>query len=206
MIKRSIARAVLVLGVLTAAAGQPAKAQQDPSQFISTLGTQAIQVMGPQIPLQQRIAVFNQLFSTYFDVPRIARFVLGQYTRTATPEQQQHFMAAFQATMVETYAQRLGSYGGEPFRVTGAHPAAGGETIVSSQIIRPHGARVEVNWTVADAGGQPKVTDVSINGLSMRIQERQLFASLMQQSGERMDIATVALRQSGIAPTAGSSR
>jgi phospholipid transport system substrate-binding protein len=195
-----------VLVFATTGVTQPAKAQQDPTQFISRLGTQAIQVMGPSVPLEQRIAVFNQLFSSYFDGPRIAQFVLGQYARTATPEQRQQFMAAFQETMVDTYARRLGHYAGEPFRVTAAHPAAGGETVVSSQIVRPSGPPVDIEWTVIDEGGQPKVTDVSINGLSMRVQERQLFASLMQQSGNRMDIAIVALRQSGAAPTAGSSR
>src|SRR5690348_16657517 len=45
-----------------------------------------------------------------FDVPRIARFVLGRYWRTASDAERQQFVQAFQDYMVQVYAQRFGDY------------------------------------------------------------------------------------------------
>src|SRR5690348_12448271 len=84
----------------------------------------------------ERVASFRELFHNDFDVPGIGRFVLGRYWHVATPQEQQEFLGLFQEYIVRAYSARLGEYGGEPFRVTGARPN-GDETVVASQIIRP---------------------------------------------------------------------
>src|SRR5205085_393073 len=127
----------LCVGLLLLAAPRPAGAQ-DARAFVSTLGQQAIQVLGPSVPAAQRLARFRELFHNDFDVPGIGQFVLGRYWRTATPQEQQEFLGLFQEYIVRAYAARLGEYGGEPFRVTGARPN-GDETVVGSEISRPNG-------------------------------------------------------------------
>ena len=56
-------------------------AAQDAGAFITNLGNQAIQVLGPSVPPAQRIAHFKQLFSADFDrqpyVPGHDRFVVS---------------------------------------------------------------------------------------------------------------------------------
>jgi len=194
MTRRFLLFAALALAWMTAAAPRPAAAQQDAGTFIQEMGNQGISVMGPSVPYQQRYARFYQLFNAYFDVRRIAYFALGAYTRSTTPEQQQQFIQAFSQSIVAGYATKLGQYGGEPFRVTGVRQGAG-EYIVSSQIERPTGPLM-IEWHVVSDGGQLKITDVVIGGLSMLIQERDLFARLMQQSNNRFDIAIIALARS----------
>jgi phospholipid transport system substrate-binding protein len=169
-------------------------ADQDPRAFVNELGHQAIQVMGPNVPLDQRAARFAQLFRTDFAVQQIGQFVMGPYSRTASPQEREQFLQTFSQSIAEAYAKRFGDYAGEPFWVTGEREQ-GGERIVSSQVLRPSGGYVRIEWSLIDEGGQPKISDVKIDGLSMRVQERELFGSLMQQSGGRMDIALVALRK-----------
>jgi phospholipid transport system substrate-binding protein len=190
MIRRSLPLAAVAAFVIATGA----MADTDSSTFVSELGKQAIQVMGPRVPFEQRVARFAQLFQADFAVPQIAQFVMGPYARTASPEQRQDFMKAFSQSISEAYAKRLSDFAGEPFRVTGER-SQGEETVVTSEIDRRGGGPVMIEWSLINQGGRPKITDVKINGLSMRVQERELFGNLMQQSGGRMDIALVALRK-----------
>lgn len=193
MMRRSAAIGVLVLAVLFLAAPREATAQ-DARAFVGTLGEQAIEVLGPGVSPAQRLARFRELFHNDFDVPGIGRFVLGRYWRTATPQEQQEFLGLFQEYIVRAYSVRLGEYGGEPFRVTGARPN-GEETVVTSEIIRPNGSRVGVDWYLIDGGGRYKITDVYVGGVSMKVTQRDEFASVIQRNGGRVDALIAQLRQ-----------
>lgn len=193
MMRRSAAIGMLVLGLLCFAGPREAAAQ-DPRAFVSALGAQAIQVLGPSVPPAQRLARFRVLFNNDFDMPGIGRFVLGRYWRTATPQEQQEFLALFQEYIVRAYSARLGEYGGEPFRVTWARPY-GEETIVSSEILRPNGNRIEVDWHLVNQGGRYKITDVYVGGVSMKVTQRDEFAAVIQRSGGRVEGLLAQLRQ-----------
>ena len=192
MTRRSAAIGLFLLGLLAAAAPRPAVAQ-DARAFVSQLGQQAIQVLGPSVPEAQRLARFRALFHDDFDVPGIGRFVLGRYWNIATPQEQQEFLSLFQEYIVRAYSARLGQYAGEPFRVTGARPN-GGETIVTSEILR-QGAPVEVDWYLIDGGGRYRITDVYVGGVSMKVTQRDEFAAVIQRSGGRVAGLLAQLRQ-----------
>jgi phospholipid transport system substrate-binding protein len=181
---------ILLAGLLPAA---PAGAQ-DAQAFVAALGNQAIQVLGPSVSPAQRVARFRQLFRDDFDVPGIGQFVLGRYWRTASPEEQQEFLRLFQEYIVQAYAGRLGEYGGEPFRVIGSRPS-GDETVVSSVIERPNAGRVQVDWYLITRGGAPKITDVYVGGVSMKVTQRDEFSSVIQRNGGRVDALLAQLRQ-----------
>jgi phospholipid transport system substrate-binding protein len=189
---RTIGAVVLLIGLFTLSSHQAAA--QDPRAFIASLGNQAIQVLGPGVSQSQRITRFRQLFQSDFDVPGIGQFVLGRYWRTATPEEQQEFLRLFQEYIVQSYAAQLGEYGGEPFRVTGSRPS-GNETVVTSEIDRPSGSRIVVDWYVVERGGAPKISDVYVGGVSMKVTQRDQFASVIQRNGGRVDALLTMLRQ-----------
>jgi phospholipid transport system substrate-binding protein len=181
---------ILLAGLLTAA---PAGAQ-DAQAFVAALGNQAIQVLGPSVSPAQRVARFRQLFQDDFDVPGIGQFVLGRYWRTASPEEQKEFLRLFQEYIVQAYAARLGEYGGEPFRVTGSRPS-GDETVVSSLIERQNAGRVQVDWYLITRGGAPRITDVYVGGVSMKVTQRDEFSSVIQRNGGRVEALLAQLRQ-----------
>src|SRR2546430_14670924 len=155
----AIGALILLIGLFTAS---PEKAYaQDARGFIAALGNQAIQVLGPGVPQAQRIARFRQIFQSDFDVPGIGQFVLGRYWRVATPEEQQEFLRLFQEYIVQSYAARLGEYGGEPFRVLGSRPA-GDETVVTSQNDRPDGGRGVVDLYLVNRSRAPQIPGGSV--------------------------------------------
>jgi phospholipid transport system substrate-binding protein len=173
--------AIFVAVLLTATSPRLAAAQ-DARSFISRLGTEAIEVMGPGVSAQQRLARFRALFHADFDVPEIGRFVLGRYWRTASPEEQQEFLGLFQEYIVRAYSSRLGEYAGEPFRVVGSR-RDGDETIVTSQVSEQNGQAIAIDWYLAETPSGYKITDVYVGGVSMAVTERDEFASVIQRSG-----------------------
>jgi len=192
MIRIGAALGALLVIVLALAAPREADAQ-DARAFVATLGQEAIQVLGPGVPVAQRQARFRELFRDDFDLAGIGQFVLGRYWRVATPQEQQDFLGLFQEYLVRAYSARLGEYGGEPFRVTGVRPN-GDESIVNSEIIRPNSSPIAVDWYLIGRGPY-KITDVYVGGVSMKVTQRDEFASVIQRNGGRVEALITQLRQ-----------
>jgi phospholipid transport system substrate-binding protein len=194
MSRRFLSIGVIAIAFGLLAAAPRANAAMDPGAFVGNLGDEGIQTLGPNVPPQQRIARFNQLFQADFDVNGIGRFAIGRYWQAFTPEQQQEFLRLFQATTVEAYADKLGQYGGAQFRVLGTQPA-GGEVVVSSEVVRPSGQPVRIDWHLTDEGGQYKVTDVYVDQVSMKVTQRDEFAKIIQNNGGQPSSLLAVLRQ-----------
>ena len=50
---------------------------------------------------------------------------------------------------------------------------------------RTNGRPVEIDWHLIDAGGQLKVSDVDVDGVSMKVTQRDEFASIIQNNSGR---------------------
>jgi phospholipid transport system substrate-binding protein len=196
--RRHCAAAIIMLvsGLATAAHGAQ---MQDAATFIADLGARGIQTLGPSVPDAQRQARFRQLLDSDFDVPEIARFALGPYARTMSPAAQQEFLPLFRNYIARAYSDRLGRYGGALFRVTGVRPY-GGETVVATEATGRAGNPVHIEWHVADRGGRLLVTDVVVDGVSMKATQRGEFASIIQRNGGHPEALIAALRQEAVPP------
>ena len=194
MIRRAVGICSVCLVLALMAAAPRATAAEDPRAFITTLGTRAIEVLGPAVPEQQRLTRFRELFHNDFDIPAIGQFVLGRYWRAASPQEQQEFLTLFQEYIVQAYSARLGQYGGAPFRVTGSRQS-GNEIVVTSEILRPGGAPIQVDWFLVDQGGRLLITDVYVGGVSMKVTQRDEFASVIQRNGGQVGALLAQLRQ-----------
>jgi phospholipid transport system substrate-binding protein len=191
MMRRSFLTAAFVVLAGALAPAIPGAAAADPAAMISNLGSQALQVLGKDATQSQRVARFRDLLREDFDVPGIARFVLGRYWNTATEEQRAEFTKLFEDYIAVAYATRLAEYTGETFKVIGSRPDADG-AIVSSQILRPAGAApVKVDWRVT---GRNKISDVSVDGISMAVTQRSEFASVIQHNGGQVQGLIAMLR------------
>jgi phospholipid transport system substrate-binding protein len=171
-----------------------ATAAQDASAFITNVGTQGIQAVGSDVSTPERLARFRQLLQQDFDLPGIGLFALGRYRLSTTPQEQQEFFRLYPDFTVRAFSTRLNEYGGASFRVTGRRPL-GDETVVNSEIIRADGSRVQLDWYLTDAGGQYRITDVAVGGVSMKIALRDQFASWIENNGGRASALLAVLRQ-----------
>ena len=193
--RASIAAGALILSIVASPpiAGA-ASSSVDPTALISDLGTQGIQSLGQAATSAERIAHLGRLFQQGFDINGIGNFALGSYGRVATPAEQQEFFRLYPEFTVRAFNARLSNYQGAPFRVTGQR-TVGNETIVSSEILPTSGGRMQIDWHLADNGGQYRVTDVTIGGMSMKVALRDQFASWIETNGGRVNALLAVMRQ-----------
>lgn len=199
--RRSFLSAALAATVLAALPigfnGLPltASAQaQDPAQFIDALGKKALgSLTSKDMSSGELTQRFRQLLNENFDIPTIGRFALGRYWNTANPAQQTEYLKLFEAQVVDAYANRFRDYAGEQFKVTGQR-AQGRDTVVTSQIVRPNGPPIDVEWRVRPIDGGPRIIDVAVAGVSMATTQQSEFAAVIERNGGNIDALIQALR------------
>lgn len=188
--RRSVLRPLLFALLLAAApfATAPAAMATNPeaaAQFIDRLGKHAFATLQQaNMTLAQREEAFGRILYNGFDLDLIGRFVLGKYWRQATAEQQAEYLEAFGVFVIKTYARRLGGFSGQTFSIIGTTVTGDkGDVLVETQIERPSGPPIAAAWRVRDNGGNLRIIDVVVEGVSMAVTQRQEFASVTQRSG-----------------------
>jgi len=179
--------APLVLAVTVAMpARQPvlAATAASPEAFIDNLAAAALKTIANKTSDADREAAFKVLLDANFDVPRISRFVLGRYWNSANDADRKQFLSLFETYVVRAYSNRFSDYTGETVKVTGSH-SQGDLVIVSSQILQTGGAPpIKVDWIVHKDGNDFRISDVSVDGVSMVLTEKQQFAAVMERDGK----------------------
>ena len=119
-----------------------------------------------------------------FDTEYAARLVLGQYWRTATPEQRKRFVDAFYHSLLRNYGAALVDFTGDRFTVLPykGDPADTTAT-VRTEVKRSSGDKVPVNFSLHKTPEGWKAWDVVIEGISYVKSFRTDFASEIQQKG-----------------------
>ena len=158
---------------------------QGAERFVRTMAQRAISdLTSKEISRQLRVERFRALLTEYFAVKGIAQWVLGKHWPRATPEQQAEYLKLYEDLMIATYVDRFTTYQGENFEITRTEVVDGKDAIVHSVISRPNAAeRVKVEWRVRAKGGEFKVVDIMVEGVSMGQAQRSEFASVISQNG-----------------------
>lgn len=197
ILRSALIKAVFVLALAASLSPAAGRADTpDPSAFIEKLADTAIStVADKQLAESERDSRFRTLFVGNFDLPAIGRFVLARSWKTATPDQQQDFLALFEEQVVLIWARRFKDYSGEKLQVLGNVKEDDHTWLVDSQIIREKGSAVPVQWRVHDTpDGTLRITDIIVEGVSMAITQRQDFSSTLQSLGGKIDALLSAMR------------
>ena len=189
-----LAAAALGLLLILSMQVSPAMAAQDPAALVTNLGTEGLMALGRDVSSSERLARLGRLFQEDFDITGIGLFALGRYRSAATAQEQQEFFKLYPDFTVRAFNARLNEYRGAPFRVIGRR-SLGGETVVSSEIVRDAGGRVRLDWYLIDSGGQYRITDVTVAGVSMKIALRDQFAAWIENNGGRFGALLAVMRQ-----------
>jgi phospholipid transport system substrate-binding protein len=188
---------VIALTLATGLPGTTGAAASGPAGFIADLGSKAINVLTSTASEAERERQFRVLFEQSFDLPAISRFVLGPYWRTATEAQHQEFTKLFESYVIHAYSVRFNAYAGQQLKVGSARPEGDGGAVVQSEIALPNSNQppVKVDWRVGKSGDSFKITDVTVEGVSMALTERQEFASVIQRGGGQIEALLKLLRE-----------
>lgn len=170
----------------TAAEAIGAAASSPQGRFVQNLGNRAISILADKtITETSRAESFHQILREAFDLPLIARFVIGRNSwQFATNQQRQEYMRLFEELLVRTYSERFSMYTGEGFRVSDVREEGERDVVVSSEITHPDGSQpLAVDWRVRQKDGKMGIIDVVVEGVSMSVTQRQEYTSVIQRNG-----------------------
>ena len=120
----------------------------------------------------------------HFDTEYAARLVLGQYWRTATPDQKKRFVDAFYHSLLQNYGSALADFTADKLKVFPSKVDPGADhATVRTEIKRDSGDRIAVNYVLHKTPEGWKAYDVNIDGISYVKSYREDFGSQIAQQG-----------------------
>jgi phospholipid transport system substrate-binding protein len=168
----------------------------DAEKLIENLGSDAISSLtGKGLSEDLREQRFKGLLEAYFDLPGGSKFVLGRYWRVASEAQRADFQRLFEILLAQSYAKTFAQYGGERFQVTGGRANDDGSITVVSHIDRLNGDVIHLDWRIEDVASRLRITDFTVEGMSLRVTHRSDIASAIQSEGGQVSGLLDALRR-----------
>lgn len=164
--------------------------QEDAINLVDQLGQKAVKLLSnDSLDDQAKREGFNALIDQDFDMPLIGKFVLGKHWRKATDEQKAEYQSLFKQYIVATYQKRIGDYSGENLKIIKAKPLNKKEFLVHSEIVRPKGPPVKLDWRVrrSKTGDGQKIIDIVVENVSMALTHREEFSAVISRNSAGVD-------------------
>jgi phospholipid transport system substrate-binding protein len=185
---------LMIAGSALLAPHARAQAVEKASAFVQQTGNQLVGIVnGAQSAAQKRQAI-TQILEGAVDVDEIARFCLGRFWRTASPDQQKRFIAAFHEVLVTNISSKLGEYQGVKLTVQHGRQQDD-QVIVTTEVDRPNNPPTTVDWVIEAPATAPKIVDVVAEGTSLRLTQRQDYASYLTRNNNDVNALINAMKE-----------
>ncbi|MCX7115747.1 MAG: ABC transporter substrate-binding protein [Gammaproteobacteria bacterium] len=171
-------------------------AEAPPVQVLDRIAQNIVAVLKThQSELKSNSKVINQAVEEYLlphvDTVGMSRSVLGREAwHRASMQEKTAFTKAFTQLVIRTYATPLAKYQGETIRF---HPIRGGVqgrfVRVESEIVRPVGPPIPLDYSLVSLKGEWKIYDLSVEGVSLLQSYRSQFEDALRKNsvGELTD-------------------
>jgi len=129
-------------------------------------------------------ALVDKFLMPHFDTETSARVVLGQFWRTATPDQRQRFISAFKQSLLTNYGDSLVAFTADRLKIFPSRVEPGATTAtVRTEVRRRNGDSVSVNYSLRMTPQGWKAWDVVIDGISYVKSYREDFGAQIESQG-----------------------
>jgi phospholipid transport system substrate-binding protein len=190
-------RAFLILASAVLLPARLARAQgagKDASAFLKNFGDQLVAVVNSPESDREKRSKLTAIIDSGVDVDGVARFCLGRFWRSASTEQQQRYSDLFRQVLVNNITAKLGEYRGVRFTM-GRVQQRDDNMVISTVVERPNNPPTNVDWIISNPASDPKIIDVVAEGTSLRLTQRQDYASYLSRNNNNIDALINAMRQ-----------
>jgi phospholipid transport system substrate-binding protein len=178
-----------ILVIITLLTSQWVWAQSSPIPMLETAANQILNTLKQnKTNLKSNSQVIYQAVERYLlpnvDVRGMSRSVLGRKAwQQASVSEREQFSTAFTQLVIRTYATPLSEYTDETIEFKPIKGAVESRFIrVNSIIIRSKGKNIPLSYSLVSIGGQWKIYDLSVEGVSLLQSFRTQFAEALQNS------------------------
>ncbi len=134
----------------------------------------------------------------------MSKWVLGKTNwRSASEEQRSQFVIEFRTLLVRTYAKALLEYSDEEivYKPVTSNPESNIVT-VETEVKQSGGNMIPINYRMHASGGEWKVVDVAVDGISLVSTYRGSFAAEIRKNGIDSLIAKLSERNANLTSVA----
>lgn len=142
------------------------------------------------------IREFERIFARYADVGIIARSTLGADARRVSNAQMRAYAGAFQSYVTRKYGKRFNEFRGGRIEVNSVREVKSWHEVRSTAHL-PGQSPFEVRFLVSDRSGQVKFFDMVIEGISLRLSEREEIGAMLDQRNGNIDALIRDLKNAG---------
>jgi phospholipid transport system substrate-binding protein len=164
------------------------------SAFVKSIGDKLVGVVNGSESDPQKHAKLMQIIDSAVDVDGVARFCLGRFWRDASADQQQRYTQLFHQVLANNITAKLGAYRGVRYTV-GRTQQREDDAVVSTVVERPNNQPANVDWIISNPASDPKIIDVVAAGTSLRLTQREDYASFLSSHRSNIDALIGAMRQ-----------
>ena len=178
---------VFITCFVIASSGSYARAAEaeNARQFVDSVGKKVLDVLNSNTSKDQKQQDLRRMFSDTVDLDWMGRFVLGNSWNSASADQRTHYLASYREYMLMRYTKDFSDYTDSKYTITGATAQDEGQFVVSMSIKSPNASEqdTQAGYRVHPVGGEFKITDIIIEGVSLITTQRSEFASAVQSGG-----------------------
>ena len=171
------------MAMVVFAAPAQAGSAEGAKQFIDTVARQVLDVLKTDAPISDKKHKLVAIFRTKVDIPYVAKFVLGQHWRTASPAQQQSYVGAYGPFVLGNYASKLTRYSGQSYALKNSRADGDGAYVVTMQITDGNSAGALVDYRLKNSGEGYQLVDIVVEGVSLLATQRSEFNAIVQNKG-----------------------
>ncbi|QYX56608.1 ABC transporter substrate-binding protein [Roseovarius sp. SCSIO 43702] len=142
------------------------------------------------------IGDFERIFRTYADVNIIAQSTLGADARRATPAQLRAYTDAFRGYIARKYGKRFREFQGGQIIVKSVRSVKSWQEVIATVNLRGQ-SPFEVRFLVSDRSGRDLFFDMVIEGISLRLTERQEIGAMLDRRNGNIDALISDLQRAG---------
>ncbi len=195
---RSVLGSVAMVFLMTVTAVPRADAR-DPQSIVRSTTDDVLQALrAGGTDKQQVYSLVEQKVLPHFDFRKMSQWVLGKNWRQGSPEEQERFVGEFQKLLVRTYSTALMEYSGETVTYLPTQADGDGKiAVVRTQVVRNGGPTIPIDYRLYPAGGDWKVFDVAVDGVSLVASYRTSFNEEIGARGFSGLVDELAARNAG---------
>jgi phospholipid transport system substrate-binding protein len=177
--------ATILLGATNFPEANPSPAPGTPTEAMRTTVSQALGVLqDPELKkpegTHERVARLKKIAEVRFDYGEMAKRSLGGQWNKLAEREQQEFVVLFTEFLTATYVDKLHTYTGE--EMTFLNERLEGDHAEVTSIMVGKKTKIPMDYRLMKKGGNWKVYDVVIDGVSLIQNYRGQFAAILRSS------------------------
>jgi phospholipid transport system substrate-binding protein len=183
-LRETLLVALLCLVCPLGPASAAATAESPPVRLVSRTVVDVRAVLNdPSLDLAARRQKIEVIAYDRFDFETMSKLVVARYWKTFTPEQKSEFVEEFKEFLARTYGDRIDRYSEEEVAIVNETPVKGGDVKVMTKIVGGEFGGALVEYRLSESTGQWRVIDVKVEGISLVLNYRDQFKSLLSRGG-----------------------